>query len=320
VDALLTGASAGAEHSGLPTAAVAPNVNMLRAPGVPPMGSGLRPLGGHLGRMRDGALHRLNDVLMGTGTLNDTRRDLGLVPVDSLEQSVRRADRVILLTSAAFDFAPTSPDPDVVYGGLPIPPNERAPSSWTPPWSEDGRPAVLLSLSTTYMQQEDLLQRLVDALGRVDCHALVTTGPGLRSRPVARVPSNVHVVESAPHGAVLPHVDLVITHGGHGTVTRSLAAGVPVLVVPISRDQPDNAARVVHHSVGIKVSKRSSPDKFASAVRRALADDALRANARVMAARLAPDVGAPTAIAVLEQLASGDPGRRREPTPDRDRR
>ena len=93
------------------------------------------------------------------------------------------------------------------------------------------------------------------------------------------VPSNVHVVESAPHGAVLPHVDLVITHGGHGTVTRSLAAGVPVMVVPISRDQPDNAARVVHHGVGIKVSKRSSPEKFATAVRRILADDAIRANA-----------------------------------------
>ena len=131
-----------------------------------------------------------------------------------------------------------------MYGGLPIPPNERSPVAWTPPWPDDGRPAVLLSLSTTYMQQEDLLQRLVDALGRVDCHALVTTGPGMRSRPVALVPSNVHVVESAPHGAVLPHVDLVITHGGHGTVTRSLAAGVPVMVVPISRDQPDNAARV----------------------------------------------------------------------------
>ena len=103
---------------------------------------------------------------------------------------------------------------------------------------------MLLSLSTTYMQQEDLLQRLVDALGQVDCHALVTTGPGLRSRPLARVPSNVHVVESVPHGAVLPHVDLVITHGGHGTVIRALAGGVPVMVVPISRDQPDNAARV----------------------------------------------------------------------------
>jgi len=310
VDALLTGASAGAEHSGLPTAAVAPNVNMLRAPGVPPMGSGLRPLDNRVGRIRDAALHRLNDVLMGTGTLNDTRRELGLVPVGSLEQSVRRADRVILLTSEAFDFAPTTPDPAVVYGGLPIPPNERVPTPWTPPWPDDGRPAVLLSLSTTYMQQEDLLQRLVDALGRVDCDALVTTGPGLRARPVARVPGNVHLVESAPHGAVLPHVELVITHGGHGTVTRSLAAGVPVMVVPISRDQPDNAARVVHHGVGIKVSKRSSPEKFATAVRRVLADDAIRANAHAMADRLAPDVGAPKAIAALEELASADGGGR----------
>ncbi|WP_421118618.1 hypothetical protein ACE2AJ_14775 [Aquihabitans daechungensis] len=132
VDALLTGALAGAEHAGLPTAAVAPNVNMLRTPGVPPMGSGLRPMRGRVGRMRDAALHRLTDVLMGTGTLNDTRRDLGLDPVGSLEESIRRADRVIFLTSAAFDFAPSTPDPAVVYGGIPVPPDERETTTWEP--------------------------------------------------------------------------------------------------------------------------------------------------------------------------------------------
>lgn len=304
IDALLTGASAGAEHSGLPTAAVAPNVNMLRTPGVPPVGSGLRPRAGRLGRARDAALHRLTDVLMGTGTLNETRRALGLEPVGSLEQSIRRADRVIFLTSEAFDFAPTQPDPQVVYGGIPIPPGEREPVVWRPPWRQDGRPSVLLSLSTTYMRQEDLLQRLVDALGQVDGHALVTTGPGMRSRPLTRVPGNVHVVESVPHGAVLPHVDLAITHGGHGTLIRSLASGTPVMVVPISRDQPDNAARAVHHQVGVSVSKRSSPERFADSVRRALADEALHENARAMGERLAPDIGAPKAIAVLEGLAA----------------
>jgi MGT family glycosyltransferase len=303
VDALLTGASAGAERSGLPTAAVAPNVNMLRTRGVPPMGSGLQPRGGPAGRVRDAALHRLTDALMGTGTLNATRRDLGLSPVRSLDASVRRADRVIFLTSEAFDFTPSRPDPRVVYGGVPVPPNERVEIEWTPPWPDDGSPAVLLSLSTTYMQQEDLLQRLVDALGTVECHALVTTGPGLRSRPVQRLPRNVHVVESAPHGAVLPHVDLVITHGGHGTVIRALAAGVPVMVVPISRDQPDNAARVVHHGVGVKVSKRAKPDKFAATVREVLTDNALRARTAAMAERLAPDLGAAKAVAALEELA-----------------
>ena len=302
VDALLTGASAAAERSGLPTAAVAPNVNMLRTPGVPPMGSGLRPLHGPIGRVRDAALHRLTELLMGTGTLNATRRDLGLPPVRSLEESVRRADRVIFLTSSAFDFPPDRADPQVVYGGVPVPPNERGRVEWTPPWPADDRPHVLLSLSTTYMRQEDLLQRLLEALGRVECHALVTMGPGLRSRRVERVPGNVHVVESVPHGAVLPHVDLVVSHGGHGTVIRALAAGVPVLVVPNGRDQPDNAARVVHHGVGLQVSKRSSPDRFAAKIREALADEGMRARASALARRIAPDLGAPKAIAVLEEL------------------
>jgi MGT family glycosyltransferase len=305
VDALLTGASAGAEHSRLPTVAIAPNVNMLRTPGVPPMGSGLRPMHGPIGKARDALLHRLNDVLMGTGTLNDTRRELGLEPVASLEQSVRRADRVVLLTSDAFDFTPTRADPQVVYGGVPVPPDERSAPTWTPPWPADGRRAVLLSLSTTYMQQEDLLQRLVDGLGTVDCHALVTTGAGLRAWHLDRVPHNVHVAEAVPHGAVFPHVDLVINHGGHGTVIRALTAGVPVMVVPISRDQPDNAARVVHHGVGLKASKRGGPEQFATAIRRALADEAMRARAGAMAARLAPDVGAPLAVATLERLAAG---------------
>jgi UDP:flavonoid glycosyltransferase YjiC (YdhE family) len=99
-------------------------------------------------------------------------------------------------------------------------------------------------------------------------------------------------------------VDLVITHGGHGTVIRALAGGVPVMVVPISRDQPDNAARALYHQVGVRASKRSSPEKFAAVVRRALADDELHVNAREMAERLAPDMGAPKAVAALEDLAA----------------
>ena len=61
--------------------------------------------------------------------------------------------------------------------------------------------------------------------------------------------------------------------------------------------------RVVHHGVGIRVSKRSSSERFAAAVRRALGDPTVRARAREMAQRLAPDVGAPKAIAALEDLA-----------------
>ncbi len=319
VDALLTGAAAAGEHAGLPTAAVAPNVNLLRTPGVPPMGFGLRPRGGRLGALRDAALHTLNDKLMGTGTLNDTRRRLGLQPVGSLEKSIRRADRVIFLTSAAFDFPPTRPDPQVVYGGIPIPPNElggtTGAAAWQPPWPADDRPKILLSLSTTYMRQEDLLRRLVDALAGIDVHAVVTVGPGMRGRPLPPPAPNVTLAEYVPHGAVLGHVDLVVTHGGHGTVVRSRAAGVPVLVVPISRDQPDNAARVVYHGVGAKMSPRSSVVAFRREIERLLRDATVRQRTQAMADRLRPDLGAPQAVAALTGLLSGPTGPS-EPTSD----
>ena len=155
------------------------------------------------------------------------------------------------------------------------------------------------------MQQEDLLQRLVDALGQVDCHALVTSGPGIDRGRCAGP-------EQRPRRRVRPARSRARSRrpGDHPRGPRHgdsfVAAGVPMVVVPIGRDQPDNAARVVYHRVGTKVSKRSSPEKFAAAVRRALADEAIRANTRRMAKRLAPDVGAPKAIERLEELAARD--------------
>ena len=54
-------------------------------------------------------------------------------------------------------------------------------------------------------------------------------------------PDNVTVTRWARHAEVLPHCSAVITHGGHGTVMKALIAGVPLIVVPLGRDQPDNA-------------------------------------------------------------------------------
>jgi UDP:flavonoid glycosyltransferase YjiC (YdhE family) len=144
-------------------------------------------------------------------------------------------------------------------------------------------------------------------------HAVVTVGPGMRGRPLPAAAPNVVLTEFVPHQSVLDHVDLVITHGGHGTVIRSLAAGVPVLVVPISRDQPDNAARVVHHGVGAKVSPRASVPRFRREIGRLLADREVAVRAAELADRLRPDIGAPTALAALDDLLAprtdlpGDP-------------
>ena len=307
IDAFLGGALAAAEASGLPFAAVAPNVNMLRAPGIPAIGGGFRPPRGPLGRLRDRALHGLSDRMLRVRSLDGLRTGLGLPPVRTMDAMVRRADRVILLTSAAFDFTPTEPDDQVVYGGIPEPRDDGV--TWTPPW-EVGTPAALVALGTTFQDQRGLLERVTTALGGVECHALVTLGPALAGHPPRRVPDNVHVVDEVPHGAVFPHVDVCVTHGGHGTVVRSLAAGVPVLVLPNGRDQADNAARAVALGAGRRMAARASVDRLREAVADALVDGPLHDAAHAVATRLAPDLGAPRAVAVLEELAARRTGRR----------
>ena len=93
---------------------------------------------------------------------------------------------------------------------------------------------------------------------------LVTTGPAIPTGSID-APANVTVVERAPHSEVLRHASAVVTHAGHGTVLKALAAGVPVVALPLGRDQLDNAARVAHHGAGLKLKPKASPDAIADA-------------------------------------------------------
>ncbi len=64
-------------------------------------------------------------------------------------------------------------------------------------------------------------------------------------------PKNVTLLHSAPHDLVMKEASLVVTHGGHGTVSRALIHGLPLLVMPMGRDQNDNAMRVEATAPGL---------------------------------------------------------------------
>jgi UDP:flavonoid glycosyltransferase YjiC (YdhE family) len=90
------------------------------------------------------------------------------------------------------------------------------------------------------------------------------------------VPDNVSIVASAPHSEVFPLADLVITHAGHGTIMRALAHGLPVICLPMGRDQNDNAIKVEHHGCGIALNAKAGPGKIRKAVRKILSEDSFR--------------------------------------------
>ena len=201
----LFGALMAAEVRGLPSAALVPNVVSLPAKGMPPFGSGFLPARGPLGRIRDRGLNAIVERQWNRGldSLNQTRASLALPRLPRLLAQYDRADRILGLTGAAFDF-PAELPANVRYVG----PQFDDPG-WVEPWTPppaDGRPLVLVAMSTTFMDHVDQLQRAVTALGSLDVRGLVTTGPAVDPGEIV-APANVEVVRSAPHRAVLAHAE-----------------------------------------------------------------------------------------------------------------
>ena len=297
---MAVGAMVGAEAAGLPFDVLFPNPYLLPAPGMPAFGVGFGPARGPLGRVRDRAMNTMTGRLWASGVpgLNDLRAAHGLEPVERFFDQFHRARRVLVLTSADFDF-PADLPANVRYTGAVLDDPAWAATPWTAPVG-DG-PLVLVALSSTFQDHAGCLQRIVDALGTLPVRGLVTTGPALDPGEL-RTPSNVQVVAAAPHSEVLQSAAAVVTHGGHGTVIRALAADVPLVVLHHGRDQADNAARVTARNAGLRVKRTASPSAIAKAVRRLLDDPTYRTGAARLGRSIRRDAAGGALVAELEDL------------------
>ena len=298
------GAQIAAEAEGVRFAFLVSNLLSFPESNTPPLGPGLKPARGPLGRTRDAALNRVMARLFDKGLdqLNEVRNANGLEPIGSVLENFERADRLLLMTSRAFEYESFTPPPNVRLVG----PRLEDPAwagHWTAPAGEG--PLVLVGMSSTYMDHADVLQRVATALGQLPVRGLVTTGPSIPPDAI-EAPANVTVVERAPHSEVLRHASAVVTHAGHGTVIKALAAGVPVVAIPLGRDQLDNAARVAHHGAGLRLKPKARADVIARAVRRVLDEKSFAAGAQRLADAIAAEIAEDRAVAELEALASLD--------------
>jgi UDP:flavonoid glycosyltransferase YjiC (YdhE family) len=152
------------------------------------------------------------------------------------------------------------------------------------PWPRrsEERPFVLVSLSSMFQGQESTLRNICEAVSVLPIEVLVTTGRGIAPDALS-VSGDVEARSFVPHDAVLPSVDLVVTHAGFGTLMYSAGAGKPTLCLPNGRDQNDNAARVEALGLGRTLSPDAPPAAISSAVMDMLGDEALRAASRSFA-------------------------------------
>jgi len=305
-DMMMFGSMMTAEARRMPCAALIPNISMRPAAGVPPFGMGLPLARNPLGRLRDAVLSGLSNRLWTKALpgINRARTGLALPPVDDFWAQYDRIDRVLVLTSESFDFLPPQLPSNVRYAGAMLDDPSWA-GTWTPPWPASNHdPIVLVGLSSTFQDQLAVLQRIVAALAELPVRAIVTLGPALSGIELRSPAPHVAIVGAAPHAAILREAALAVTHCGHGTVMRALAAGVPLVCMPMGRDQGDTAARVVHHGAGVRLKPTAQPAVIRRAVETVLRDPRYADGARRLATALARDAQTIDPAALIEELRS----------------
>ncbi|MEU4770217.1 glycosyltransferase [Actinosynnema sp. NPDC023794] len=171
---------------------------------------------------------------------------------------------------------------------IPLRPVPFAEPGELPAWVLEHRePLVYLTLGTAF-GETGVLRTAIDGLAAVDVKVLVAAGPTIDAGALGEPPDNVVVLPWVPQADLLPHVDLVVHHGGSGTTMGTFGAGVPQLILPQGADQFGNAAMVTEAGLGHQLLGADvTAEAVTTEVRRLLADEAVLGAARAIAAEVA---------------------------------
>jgi UDP:flavonoid glycosyltransferase YjiC (YdhE family) len=171
------------------------------------------------------------------------------------------------------------------------------------------RPTVLASLGTIFNKTPGVLEAIVAALAEEPVNVIVAIGRDQDPSRFGPLPDHVRLEAYVPQPLILERCDAFVTHGGFNSVKEALAEGVPMVVVPISADQPYSAERCAALGVGRTVGAEArSPDAIGDAVRQVLADPSFRANARAFQDEMKALPGPGELVKLLESLRPEVPG------------
>ena len=306
VDQLYPGGSTIAEHAALPFVSLAAALMVNREDGVPPpiFTWPYDPSPEAVARNRQGwaGVRQAFQPLLEME--NEQRDRWGLTPhSDFLEDSF----------SPLLQLAQQPPSLEFPRRELPahfhmVGPLRRAavfPPAPFPFDRLDGRPLVYASFGTLQNGLDWLFRVVFEAVDGLDVQAVVSLGNGalVGSEALGPVPANVLVLPYVPQLELLPRTSLAITHAGLNTVTDCLAAGVPMVAMPIASEQPGIAARIAWTGTGLMLPlPEVNPDRLRAAVLEVLGTASYRERAREHAARIATLHPLEQATQLIEQL------------------
>lgn len=274
-DAIEFGGCIAAERLGLPHASVEVGIFFPSSWVAQVAGPNLQPLRAGLGLPPDPDLDMLYRYL-----------HLAFVPPSYQDPATPRPPTAHALRTVVFD---------------------RSGDEFLPPWTErqSDAPVVYFTLGVTFnVLARELFAQVIGGLRDEPIDLIVTVGRDQEPAQFGPQPPNVHIERYIPQSLLFPRCDLVVCHGGWGTVLAALGEGLPLVLLPIGADQPQNAARCEALGVGVTVGpEERTPEAIRAAVREVLANPTYQVNAERMRNEMAALPGPEYAVELLERLA-----------------
>jgi UDP:flavonoid glycosyltransferase YjiC (YdhE family) len=296
-DGLSIGAHFASELTATPWVTVSIVPLTIPSRDLPPPILGLQPAKGIIGRLRDRALRGVTRMASRgiQRVYAEERTSAGLPPDDlPLEQAFISPRLVCASGVAELEYPRSDLAAQVVFVGELTRPHAR--DAALPPWWHDlessADPIVHVTQGTLNVDPHDLIEPSFAAMGRQRVLLVAATGQEDAAELPFRAPPNARIAGFIPYGALLPHVDVMITNGGWGGVLAALARGIPLIVAGGDLDKPEIAARVAWAGAGVNLhTGNPSPRAIIKAWRRVTADGSYRANALRLATSLSTHDG-----------------------------
>ena len=171
---------------------------------------------------------------------------------------------------------------------------------------EDERPLLYATFGTVF-NTPDLFQLVFDAVADLDVRVIATIGMNNEAADMA-IPDSVRTVPFLSQSLILEHADMVVAHGGYGSLTGALKRGLPVLSLPLAPpDNAFNAAQLVKLGAGLALGPdERTPEAIRGSLRRLLDDRKYRDRAGEIAAEIAALPPIDHAAELIERLAMRD--------------
>jgi MGT family glycosyltransferase len=237
-----------------------------------------------------------------TEPLERLRQSVGLPPDPDLAMLYRH----LLIAPGPPSYHADAPLPSTARAVRPVA-FDRSGDEELPAWADElpDRPVVYATMGTVFNKVPGVLEAILEGLREEPITLIVTTGRDRDPTSLGPQPPHIRLERYVPQSLLFPRCDLVVTHGGTGTVMSALSHGLPMVIVPVSADQPDNARRGERLGVATVVTpNRRTPSAFRDAVRVVLGDPGYRQNAGQLQEEMARLPDPERAVGWLERLAT----------------